>query len=282
MWPGWCSCAMRIPVLRCRHFLHGKDEPAPGILDIAWFDTHGEIISSESWNNPEKRLFALRRASRNDDGTVPILTLFLNPSETGPRVPAADAERCRRACCSTAPIPTSRRRDIAGEEITVAARSAVLTKSILTTVRHELVRQRSAVRRKPERRRHAISALGSEAEAGSSVQIEGHDAVPMRALRRRLVRGRGRVRRRDAVSLSAGARGSRVPDPASRAQADDVHGPSLVVDPRAYRVAQPGLARAALARSGALRAACRRVRRLCRRAARTRSGSPISASRRSS
>ena len=35
------------PVLRCRHFLHGKDEPAPGILDIAWFDTHGEIISSE-------------------------------------------------------------------------------------------------------------------------------------------------------------------------------------------------------------------------------------------
>ena len=26
-----------------------------------------------------------------------------------------------------------------------------------------------------------------------------------------------------------------VPDPASRAQADDVHGPSLVVDPRAYR-----------------------------------------------
>ena len=26
-----------------------------------------------------------------------------------------------------------------------------------------------------------------------------------------------------------------MPDPASRAQADDVHGPSLVVDPRAYR-----------------------------------------------
>jgi maltooligosyltrehalose trehalohydrolase len=29
--------------------------------------------------------------------------------------------------------------------------------------------------------------------------------------------------------------GLAVPDPASRAQADDVHGPSLVVDPRAYR-----------------------------------------------
>src|ERR1051325_9681522 len=30
-----------------------------------------------------------------------------------------------------------------------------------------------------------------------------------------------------------------VPDPASRAQADDVHGPSLVVDPAAYRWCHP-------------------------------------------
>ena len=33
--------------------------------------------------------------------------------------------------------------------------------------------------------------------------------------------------------------GLAVPDPASRAQADDVHGPSLVVDPRAYRWQHP-------------------------------------------
>jgi malto-oligosyltrehalose trehalohydrolase len=33
--------------------------------------------------------------------------------------------------------------------------------------------------------------------------------------------------------------GQAVPDPASRAQADDVHGPSIVVDPRAYRWRQP-------------------------------------------
>ena len=31
------------PVLRCATFLHGRDEPAPGMLDIAWFDEHGEI-----------------------------------------------------------------------------------------------------------------------------------------------------------------------------------------------------------------------------------------------
>ena len=35
------------------------------------------------------------------------------------------------------------------------------------------------------------------------------------------------------------ADGLAVPDPASRAQADDVHGPSLVVDPRAYRWRHP-------------------------------------------
>ena len=35
------------------------------------------------------------------------------------------------------------------------------------------------------------------------------------------------------------AGGLAVPDPASRAQADDVHGPSLVVDPRAYRWKHP-------------------------------------------
>ena len=36
------------------------------------------------------------------------------------------------------------------------------------------------------------------------------------------------------------ANGLAVPDPAARAQADDVHGPSLVVDPGAYRWQHPG------------------------------------------
>ncbi|HEY6983240.1 malto-oligosyltrehalose trehalohydrolase [Reyranella sp.] len=49
------------------------------------------------------------------------------------------------------------------------------------------------------------------------------------------------------TSCGAGARyvyrletGQDVPDPASRGQADDVHGPSLVVDPSAYRWRHPG------------------------------------------
>jgi isoamylase len=118
------------PVLRCRHFLHGKDEPAPGILDIAWFDTHGEIISSESWNNPEKRLFAVRRASTNEDGTVSILTLFLNPSDKD-RVFRLPTQNVPTRLLIDSATPGKAESDVAGEEITVVARSAILTKSVL-------------------------------------------------------------------------------------------------------------------------------------------------------
>ena len=116
------------PVLRCRHFLHGQDEPAPGIRDIEWFDTHGQIISSESWNNPEKRLFALRRAAKNDDGSVAVLTLFLNPSESDRafRLPTQNVPT--RLLIDSAD-PTKPESEITGEEVTVLARSAVLTKS---------------------------------------------------------------------------------------------------------------------------------------------------------
>ena len=118
------------PVLRCRHFLHGRDEPAPGILDIAWFDTHGEVISSDSWNNPEKRLFALRRASKNGDGTVTILTLFLNPSGQD-RVFRLPTQNVPTRVLIDSTEPGKPENDVPGEEITVAARSAVLTKSVL-------------------------------------------------------------------------------------------------------------------------------------------------------
>ncbi|HKS61465.1 MAG TPA: malto-oligosyltrehalose trehalohydrolase, partial [Xanthobacteraceae bacterium] len=67
-----------------------------------------------------------------------------------------------------------------------------------------------------------------------SVQIEGREAAPMR----RLADGWFETE----ADCGAGTSyryllesGLAVPDPASRAQADDVHGPSLVVDPRAYR-----------------------------------------------
>jgi isoamylase len=66
--------------LRSRHFLHGQHEPAPGIFDIAWFNDDGENIPEASWKNPEHRLLCLRRATRNADNSVSLLTLLLNPT----------------------------------------------------------------------------------------------------------------------------------------------------------------------------------------------------------
>jgi maltooligosyltrehalose trehalohydrolase len=67
-----------------------------------------------------------------------------------------------------------------------------------------------------------------------SVQIEGRDRVPMRRL------ADGWFEADAACGAGTPYRyllesGLAVPDSASRAQADDVHGPSLVIDPRAYR-----------------------------------------------
>jgi glycogen operon protein len=66
--------------LRSRHFLHGLREPAPGVFDIAWFNEDGANVPDASWTNPEHRLLCLRRATRNADATVSLLTLLLNPT----------------------------------------------------------------------------------------------------------------------------------------------------------------------------------------------------------
>jgi len=71
-----------------------------------------------------------------------------------------------------------------------------------------------------------------------SVQIAGHDAVPMRSL------ADGWFEAESPCCAGTQYRyllesGLAVPDPASRAQADDVHGPSVVVDPRRYAWRNP-------------------------------------------
>jgi isoamylase len=113
------------PVLRCRNFMHGKEHPAPGIADISWFDEDGQPISVDSWNNRDKRVIVLRRATGAPDGTVPALTLLLNPTGANlsfrlppPHVPSRlliDTDK-----------PDATERDLDGDRVEVAARSAVL------------------------------------------------------------------------------------------------------------------------------------------------------------
>src|SRR5215510_2682793 len=80
--------------------------------------------------------------------------------------------------------------------------------------------------------------LWAPAEQEVAVEIEGQSAAPM---------SRGEAGWFEVEApCGAGARyryrlgsGLAVPDPASRCQAEDVHGPSLVVDPRAFRWRHP-------------------------------------------
>jgi isoamylase len=110
--------------LRCRHFMHGKEEPAKGVVDIAWFDQHGQPIPPESWNDPERRSLVLRRAEKCRDRVL-ALTLLLNPTNErkefrlpAPQVPA-------RVLVDSSD-PALEPFDLAGEQYGVMPQTAVL------------------------------------------------------------------------------------------------------------------------------------------------------------
>ena len=111
--------------LHQRHFLHGHREPAPGIFDIAWFESGGELILEESWNKPEIRLLALRRAARNDDGTVSLLTLLLNPTAEDHAFRIADPVLPAIVLIDTA-RPDAESAIVTDNKLEVLSRSAVL------------------------------------------------------------------------------------------------------------------------------------------------------------
>ena len=116
----------RYPILRSPHFLHGRQELASGVLDIQWFDSKGKSISAGAWNDPEKRLLALRRAATAKDGAIQLFTLYFNPTNqerpfriAEPRVPAV--------VLVDSAAPEDPGRDLEGDTLHVAAHSAVLT-----------------------------------------------------------------------------------------------------------------------------------------------------------
>ena len=119
----------RYPILRCNNFLHGKDEPAPGVLDIAWFDEQGQLIPPEAWNDPQRRSLVLRRAIKGQDGSVPILTCFFNP-EGQDRTFKLPPPRLPTTLLLDSADPVAPERTIESEILTVKARSVVMTRSV--------------------------------------------------------------------------------------------------------------------------------------------------------
>ncbi|HTE38981.1 MAG TPA: glycogen debranching protein GlgX [Reyranella sp.] len=117
------------PILRCAVFLHGKDQPAPNVLDIAWFDEQGEVISAEAWDNPAERTMVLRRAAAAADGSVPILTCFFNPTPEDRPFKLPPPQLPTTLLIDSAD-PAATERAVEGEIVPVKARSVVLTRSV--------------------------------------------------------------------------------------------------------------------------------------------------------
>ncbi|MBL6653999.1 MAG: glycogen debranching enzyme GlgX, partial [Reyranella sp.] len=118
----------RHAVLRAPHFLHGQDKVIDGIGDIAWFDAGGQQVSTDSWNDPGEQRLALRRASRNGDGAISILTAFFNATAEDHRFRLPPPGLPTRLLLNTA-NPDAEESDLEVEEIVVGARSIVLTLS---------------------------------------------------------------------------------------------------------------------------------------------------------
>jgi isoamylase len=122
------SLRRQYPILRCDKFLHGKDEPAPGIIDIAWFDEQGEIIAPEAWNDPQRRTVVLRRAQPTN-GDVAILTCFFNP-EPEDRIFKLPPPRLATQVLIDSANPAAPEWKLETDTLTVKARSVVLTRSV--------------------------------------------------------------------------------------------------------------------------------------------------------
>jgi isoamylase len=117
------------PVLRCKHFLHGREQPAPGVLDIAWFDERGQQIPSEAWNDHGERTLILRRAARREDGAVPLITLMLNPTEEARAFTLPPPSLPTLILLDTA-RPDAPERMVDRDSVEVEPRSAVLLMSL--------------------------------------------------------------------------------------------------------------------------------------------------------
>jgi isoamylase len=115
----------RLPTLRPAVFLHGDQELAPGLSDIAWFDQHGQPMTQEAWGEPEARTLALRRAVAAPDGHIEITLLLLN-ADSAPQSFTVPAPAYAWHIELDTAVPEAGVEPLEGEVVTVEGRGVVL------------------------------------------------------------------------------------------------------------------------------------------------------------
>jgi glycogen operon protein len=68
------------PAFRAAHFLHGRVEILPGILDIDWFDERGGDLSLHDWRNTEGRALVMRLGRARRSGAADLVAVMMNAS----------------------------------------------------------------------------------------------------------------------------------------------------------------------------------------------------------
>ncbi len=118
------------PSLRSPRYLHGREEPAPGIADLSWFDERAGAIPPDDWHNPEGRALAMRRAARllphEDDSPVDVTLLLLNASSAPLSFTLPPPDLPWRMLVDTSEPDLPEGGPVTGESIELAAHSAVL------------------------------------------------------------------------------------------------------------------------------------------------------------
>ncbi|MBP0592096.1 glycogen debranching protein GlgX [Paraburkholderia sp. LEh10] len=115
----------RHPLLRENRFLFGDREVLPGLYDVGWFDTHGEALTIEAWQDPEGRAFTLRRAGTGLNGETEVLLMMLNASAAALRFTPPPPHLEWHVLLDTA-NPDAPPEPFAAPELQVAAHSMVV------------------------------------------------------------------------------------------------------------------------------------------------------------
>ena len=123
------------PSLRGSRFMVNDQMVMPKMAEIAWFDTRGEYVWDDAWNDPDCRMLGLRRATRQGD-EIEVTLLLINGSDADVSFQMPQPPFVWRVLVDSA-APDVPERELAALSIDVMARSVVLLGSRFSAAKRD-------------------------------------------------------------------------------------------------------------------------------------------------